>query len=215
MNIANYIDHTVLKADCTPNDIKQICQEAIEFGFRAVCIPPFYISLAKRKLIDSNVRVATVISFPMGYSTTFAKVEEIKRAILDGADEVDIVVNLAAIKSGNWNYVKSDLESTTRAAQLRGRLVKVIFEVNLLDQEEIEKLCKICTEVEVDFVKTSTGFSGTKVTTEVITLLKNNLAPSIKIKAAGGIRSKADAESLITAGADRLGSSASIAIVSG
>jgi len=151
----------------------------------------------------------------MGYSTTFSKVEEIKRAILDEADEVDIVVNLAAIKSGNWHYVKSDLESTTRTAQLRGRVAKVIFEVNLLNREEIEKLCKICNEVEVDFVKTSTGFNGNKVTAEVITLLKNNLDTTIKIKAAGGIRSKADAESLIIAGADRLGSSASIAIVSG
>ncbi|MEL6923717.1 MAG: deoxyribose-phosphate aldolase [Bacteroidota bacterium] len=215
MNIANYIDHTALKADCTPEDVKQICKEALQFGFRAVCIPPYYVSMASRMLDETSVHVATVIGFPMGYSTTFAKVEEIKRAILDGVDEVDIVVNLAAVKSKNWNYIKSDMESTTRTAQMRGKVVKAILEVSLLNREEIEKLCEICNQVEVDFVKTSTGFHNSRVDAEIVRLLREKLAPSIKVKAFGGISSKEDAQDLISAGADRLGSSASIAIVSG
>ena len=214
MNIATFIDHTLLKADSSPDDITQLCNEAVQFEFRAVCVPPYYVNLASNVVAETGVKVATVIGFPMGYAATAAKVEEIKRAINDGVDEVDIVINIAAVKNKHWSYVKNDIDSTTRTAQLRGKIVKIIFETSLLTQDEIQKLCEICNQVEVDFVKTSTGYNGEGATTELVKLLKTNLTNSIKVKAAGGIKSKADAEELISAGADRLGSSSSIAIMS-
>jgi deoxyribose-phosphate aldolase len=214
MSLARKIDHTVLKADCTPEDVAQLCHEALEHGFAAVCIPPYYIKHAVNILEDSMVAVATVIGFPMGYSNTPSKVEEIKRAIDEGIDEVDVVINIAAVKDGNWNFVKNDIDSTTRAAHLKGKIVKIILETTLLTAEEIQKLCEICSEVGVNYVKNSTGFNGS-ATVEIISNLRNLLHEDVKIKAAGGIRTTADAEKLVAAGADRLGSSSGVQIVKG
>ncbi|MFT4973619.1 MAG: deoxyribose-phosphate aldolase, partial [Saprospiraceae bacterium] len=149
MSLARKIDHTILKADCTPEDIVQLCHEALEYEFAAVCVPPYYIKQAVNILEDSMVSVATVIGFPMGYSNTPSKVEEIKRAIDEGIDEVDVVINIAAVKDGNWNFVKNDVDSTTRAAHLKGKVVKIILETDLLTTEEIEKICEICSAVGV------------------------------------------------------------------
>lgn len=207
------IDHTVLKPDCRSEDIKRICAEAVDFQFRAVCIPPFFVKGATNWLKDTEVKIATVIGFPLGYSATAAKVEEIKRAINDGADEFDVVVNISAIKDNQWSFVKNDIDSMTRAAHLKGKVVKVILETALLTEEEILRLCDICKEIEVDFVKTSTGYNGLGATTEIVQFLKNALPKEIKIKASGGIRNPQQAQDLINAGATRIGTTAGVAIM--
>ena len=213
MNFASVIDHTILKPDCSLDDIKRVCAEAIEHGFATVCVPPYFIKDAARLLKDSNIKVATVIGFPFGYNATVAKVEEIKRAINDEIDELDVVINIAAVKSGQWNYVKNDIESMTMAAHLKGKIIKVIFETALLTKDEIKKLCEICNEKGVDFVKTSTGFNGSGASVEMVQFLKENLSPKIKIKASGGIKTKDQAEALVNAGSDRLGTSSGLDLI--
>lgn len=215
MQLAEKIDHTILKPDCTLQDIKGVCEEARSYGFFSVCVPPFYVKDAVQCLENTPVKVTTVIGFPMGYATTPAKVEEIKRAIDDGAGEVDAVVNICAIKSGNWNYVRNDIDSMTRIAHLRGKHIKIILETAMMTQEELEKLCKICTDSEVDFVKTSTGILAAGANADTVSWLRANLPASIKIKASGGVRSFQDARLLVEAGADRLGCSASVQIMQG
>jgi len=212
MDLAKLIDHTVLLPDCSSEDIEALCEEAHKHRFAAVCVPPYFVRDVVRKLEDSPVRVATVIGFPMGYACTPAKVEEVKRAIEEGVDEVDVVINICAVKNGHWAYVKNDIESMTMATHARGKVIKVILEVGLLDEEEIKQLCEICNQVGVNFVKTSTGLNG-GATVEVITVLREQLNDQIKIKASGGIRNREAAEALIEAGAARLGTSAGTEII--
>ncbi len=213
MNFASVIDHTILKPDCSIDDIKKVCSEAITHQFAAVCVPPYFIKDAARLLEGEKVKVSTVIGFPMGYSATPSKVEEIKRAINDDIDELDVVINIAAVKSGHWNHVKNDIDSITIAAHLKGKIIKIILETTLLTEDEIKTLCAICNEKGVDFVKTSTGFNGPGATKEMVRFLKDNLSPKIKIKASGGIKTKEQAEALIKAGADRLGTSSGLDLV--
>lgn len=213
VEIASSIDHTYLRADCSAADIKMLCREALIHGFKAVCIPPYYVTTAKRILQDSGIKVSTVIGFPMGYSTTGAKVEEIKRACNDGADELDVVVNIAAIKDKDWNTVKNDIDSITMITHLRGKKIKLIIEMGLLDEMEIVKVCDLANKAGVDFVKTSTGFNNTLTTPDDVLFLRNILPPSIKIKAAGGIRTQSDAIAMIQAGADRIGTSSGLKII--
>lgn len=213
MNLGKIIDHTILKPDCTVDDIKQVCTEASNNEFAAVCVPPFYVKEASHFLKDSPIKIATVIGFPMGYSTIPAKVEEIKRAINDGVDELDVVINICAVKSNNWNYVKNDIDSVTRISHMRGKTIKIIFEMNLLNQEQVKKLCEICNEFGVDYVKTSTGFQGGGATVKRVSLLREHLSSNIKIKASGGIKKRKDALALVEAGADRLGCSASLKLI--
>lgn len=213
MNIANFIDYTILKADCTLDDIKRICSEAAHYQFVAVCIPPFYVHYAAEALAATNVKVATVVGFPMGYSQTPAKVEEIKRAIEDGANEVDVVINICAVKAGHWNYVRNEIDSMVMAAHLRGKVIKVILETGLLTDNELSHLAKICLETQPDFVKTSTGFNGEGATVEVVSRLKQLLNGEIKIKASGGIRTREAALQMIEAGAHRIGSSSGVAMM--
>ncbi len=214
MNLASKIDHTLLKIDASEKEVKRVCAEAKEYGFAAVCIPPYFVRKCKLWLSDTNVKVATVVGFPLGYAHTPAKVEEARRAIDEGADEIDMVINIIALKAGDWNYLKNELTSVTTIVQLRGGKLKVILETGLLTETEIIKACELCAEMTVDFVKTSTGFTPQGATVETIKLLRAHLPKSIKIKASGGIRDKAFALQLIEAGADRLGSSASVSIVS-
>lgn len=214
VDIATMIDHTYLRADCSIADIKVLCNEALRYGFKTVCIPPYYIFQAKKILGDSRVKICSVIGFPMGYSTTGAKVEEIKRASNDGVDELDVVVNIAAVKSNDWNTVRNDIESTTMISHLKGKKMKLIIEMGLLEEDEIIKVCEIATKAGVDFIKTSTGFNNTITTPEDISFLKSVLPPSIKVKASGGIRTKADALAMLQAGADRIGTSSGIRIIS-
>ncbi len=212
MNIAATIDHTNLKTDCTQKQIEQLCTEAKEHGFAAVCVPPYFVVSAGRLLKGTNVKIATVIGYPLGFSGTFAKVEEIKRAIDEGADELDVVINIAAVKDKNWNHINSDIDSCVSAAHMRGKIIKVILETSLLTEEEILKMCEICTERQVDYVKTSTGKAG-GATLKAVELLRKNLPANIKIKASGGIRDRQRAMRMLEVGADRLGSSSGVAIV--
>jgi deoxyribose-phosphate aldolase len=214
MNLAAKIDHTLLKADASEKEVKKICAEAKEYGFAAVCIPPYFVRKCKLWLSDSKVKVATVVGFPLGYSHTPAKVEEARRAIDEGADEVDMVINIIALKAGDWNYLKNELTSVATIVQLRGGKLKVILETGLLTESEIIKACGLCAEMTVDFVKTSTGSIQPGATVEAVKLLRANLPKAVKIKASGGIRDKAFALQLIEAGADRIGCSASVSIVS-
>ena len=213
MNLAGVIDHTVLKPDCRISDIKLLCEEAVQLGFFAVCLPPFYVQDAARILKNSNIKVATVIGFPNGYAATAAKVEEIKRAIDEGADELDVVINICAVKDGKWNFVRNDIESMTLATHSRGKVLKVILETGLLTKEEMLRICDICSDVKVNFVKTSTGINGAGASESVVRLLRAHLPQSIKIKASGGIRNAQDAQSMMDAGASRIGTSSGVEIV--
>lgn len=213
MNLAASIDHTLLRPNSTIAEVRQLCAEAKQHHFAAVCVSPYFVKKAVDLLADSPVKVATVIGFPNGYSTTAAKVEEIKRALNDGADEVDVVINISAVKDSNWHYVANDIDSTTMAVHLRGKVIKIILETDLLEQEEVLKLCEICEKVGVNYVKTSTGFNGGGATVATVQLLRKHLSEDIKIKASAGIRSADTAAQLLAAGASRLGTSASVAIV--
>lgn len=214
MNISRYIDHTILKVDCTEADIRKLCQEAVDFGFVAVCLPPYFIQFAVQTFhkLKASTKITTVIGFPMGYSSTPSKIEEIKRAIDDGADEVDAVVNICAIKNRNWNYVANDIDSMTTAAHLKGKQIKIILETGLLDEEEIEKLAEIVLNIKPDFVKTSTGFNGVGAEIQKVLFLQKLLKNKVAIKASGGIRNLEEASAFIEAGATRIGTSAGIMI---
>lgn len=213
MSIAEFFDHTLLKPETTVDQVRQLCQEAIEYQFAGVCIPPYYVAQAAQVLNGQLPRLATVAGFPLGYSATAAKVEEIKRAIEEGAQEVDVVVNIAAIKSGNWNFVRHDIDRMVTSCHLKGKIIKVIIEGGMLTPKEMEKVCAICNELEPDFAKTSTGFNGPGASVEMVKTMRSLLNDKILIKAAGGIRNAEDARLLIEAGANRLGSSSSVAII--
>ena len=211
MDINTYIEHTILKPDVTSTQIEELCQEAIKYEFAGVCIPPFFVKKAASILQDSTPKVVTVVGYPMGYDASPSKVEAAKRAIDDGADEIDMVVNIAAIKDENWSYVRNDIDSVTTAVHIKGKIIKVILETALLSGSEIKKACEICTDIGVNYVKTSTGMNG-GATPEMVEYLKENIN-GIKIKASGGIRDKSAALQLIEAGTTRIGTSAGVAWV--
>ncbi len=211
--LAKHIEHTILKPDCTAQEVRQICEEAIKHQFGGICIPPLYVRDARRILGEESLtRVVTVIGFPMGYSAIAAKSEEIKRAVEDGASDVDAVVNIAAVKSGNWTHVRHDLDSLARAAQMRGRTLKVILECGLLTPDEIKQICALVEEIKIPFVKTGTGFHGHPATPDMVRMLRQ-YAPNAKVKASGGIRTAETARLLLEAGAERIGTSSSLAII--
>ena len=213
MQLASYIDHTLLKADSSKEEIIQLCQDAKKYGFAAVCVPPYWVRECKNQLRDSRVKIATVVGFPMGYAATPAKVEEARRAIDEGASEIDMVINIIALKANDINYLRNELTSAGTIVQLRGGKLKVILETGLLTEKDIELACDLCTKLNVDFVKTSTGFSEQGATVEVVTLLRKLLPKYIKIKASGGIRDKKTAQAMVDAGADRIGTSNSVKIM--
>lgn len=217
MDLAPFIDHTILRPDCTPAEIQRLCAEAQKHRFAGVCVPPYFVAEARQLLAeDETIKIATVIGFPMGYSTTAAKVEEIKRAIDDGADELDVVINMCAVRSGHWNFVQNDLDRMITAVHLKNKAIKVILETGVLNEQEVLRATDICRELRADFVKTSTGYNGEGATVQVVQLLHQHLKGSgVKIKASGGIRTREDALRLVNAGAQRLGCSASVMIVNG
>lgn len=215
MNIAQYIDHTILKPTTTLEDIRKICAEATEYKFAAVCVPPPFVRNAKMMLKDSEVKVATVVGFPFGYSVAKAKIFEMQQAIEDGADEIDVVVNLVALKAGQWTYLENEIKFLVEAAHKNGRIIKVIIESGILTNDEIIKCCELYSKMDVDFVKTSTGYAEKGASVEAVHIMKAHLPEHIRIKASGGIRDFAFAKELVEAGADRLGCSASVAIVKG
>lgn len=213
MNYNKMIDHTVLKADTTKETVKRIFDEAIEYGFASVCINPCHVSYAADYLKDSDVKVCTVIGFPLGATTTATKAFEAKEAIANGADEIDMVMNIGALKDQNTDYVFHDIKAVVEAAQ--GKIVKVILETCLLTEDEIVKACQICQEAGADFVKTSTGFSTRGATIEDVKIMKATVGDSMKVKAAGGVRTYDDMVKIVEAGADRIGTSAGCSLVEG
>lgn len=215
MNIAQYIDHTLLKPATSIHELKKICEEALQYNFFSVCIPPPLVKNARSLLVDSSVKTATVIGFPFGYSVARAKVAEAQQAIQDGADELDVVINLIALKNKAWQYLELEMESIVEIAHAQNKLVKVIIESGILTNEEIIQCCELYAKTGVDFLKTSTGYAEKGATIEAVQLMRANLPSSIKIKASGGIRTYEQAEQYIKAGANRLGCSASVAIVTG
>ena len=212
MDIHKAIEHTILKPDCTIDDIRRLCEEALQYNFYGVCVPPYFVKDAAR-FLNEQAKVVTVVGFPMGYSNVPAKVEEIKRALDEEADEIDAVVNICAIKSNNWNYIKNELDSIARAVSMRGKVLKLIIETGLLTKAEMKQVIKIAEDNDIQFIKTSTGFNGDGATVEIVKFLRENLNPKVKIKASGGIKSFEMAEKLLHAGADRIGTSNGVQIV--
>lgn len=212
--LASMIDHTVLKADAKQSDVEKICKEALEYKFASVCINPGNIQLAAKLLEGSEVKVCTVIGFPLGANTTEVKAFETKDAILKGAHEVDMVINIGKLKDKEYEYVKNDIKAVVEAAKGKA-LTKVIIETCLLTDEEKVKACELAKEAGADFVKTSTGFSTGGATPEDIKLMRETVGPNLGVKASGGVRSFADAEAVIANGATRIGASSSITICEG
>ena len=214
IEIAKFLEHTVLKPDTSLTDVRRACEESIQYGFAAVCIPPFYVRDARRILGErSNLRLATVVGFPLGYSAIAAKSEEIKRAVDEGADDIDAVLNIAAVKSENWSVVFNDIDSIARATQLRGNTLKLILECGLLNVAEMQRIIEIADEVRIKWLKTGTGFNGFPATVPMVQQLRTLAPEHMKIKAAGGIKTLAEAKALLEAGADRIGTSASMQII--
>jgi deoxyribose-phosphate aldolase len=213
ISLASYIDHTILKPTTTSSDIIKLCNEAREYEFAAVCVPPPLVGVAVEGVKGCAVKVATVIGFPFGYSATAAKLAEVEQAIADGADELDIVINLVDLREGRWAQLEEEMTVLTAKAHAGGKIVKVIIESGILSDEEIIRCCKLYTRVGVDFLKTSTGYAEKGATVEAVQLMRQHLPAAIRIKASGGIRDARFARALIAAGADRLGCSASVAIV--
>lgn len=212
-DLAKLIDHTLLSPDATRERIARLCQEAREYGFASVCVNPGWVKVAAQLLEGSQVKVCTVIGFPLGATTTLAKVMETKDAIANGADEVDMVLNIGALKSGDEDWVREDIASVVKAAD--GRVVKVILETGLLTDEEKIKASLLAKEVGASFVKTCTGFGPGNATVEDIALLRKAIGNDMGIKASGGVRDYETACRMIEAGANRIGTSSGVAIVKG
>lgn len=212
MKLEKYIDHTILKPEATVEGVKKICKEAIEYGFASVCINPFYTKLVSEELKGTDIKTCVVIGFPLGANTKEVKAFEANQAIELGAEEVDMVINVGALKDKNYEVVREDIEAVVKVVAKRA-LVKVIIETCLLTDEEKIKACEISKAAEVDFVKTSTGFSTAGATSHDVALMRKTVGEKIGVKASGGIRDYAKAVEMVKAGASRLGVSASIAIV--
>ena len=212
MELNRYIDHTLLKADATPEQIKKLCAEAKEYNFASVCVNNCYVPLASELLKGSGTKVCCVVGFPLGAMLSEAKAQETRLAVEAGAEEADMVINVGMAKEGNWDYIKSDIAAVVAAAHPKA-IVKVIIECCLLTDEEKVSACLAAKEAGADFVKTSTGFSTHGATEEDVKLMRKTVGDSMGVKAAGGIRTYADAIKMISAGANRLGASAGIAIM--
>ncbi len=213
MNLNKYIDHTVLKADTPKAKVQQIIDEAIQYDFMSVCINPTWVSFAAEKLVATDVKVCTVIGFPLGANTSTVKAFEAAEAIKNGADEVDMVINISAAKDGDWDLVESDIQAVVDAS--KDVTTKVIIETSLLTDEEKVKACQAAVRAGADFVKTSTGFSTAGATVADIALMRQTVGPDVGVKASGGVRSIADAQAMIEAGATRLGTSNGVDIMKG
>jgi deoxyribose-phosphate aldolase len=211
--VAHLIDHTLLKPEATPAQVAQLCDEARRYGFASVCINPVYVRLATEKLEGSGVAVCTVVGFPLGATTTLIKVKEARQAMADGATEIDMVIHIGALKAGDYDAVQEDIAAVAAACHAGGTLLKVIIETVLLSDEEKVIACRLAQAAGADFVKTSTGFAGGGATIEDVRLMRQTVGPQMGIKAAGGVRSYADAMAMVEAGATRIGASAGVEIV--
>lgn len=211
MNVAKMIDHTILKPNVTDADVIKVCDEAKEYGFFSVCVNPYFVKLVADQLKGSDVKVTSVIGFPLGASTTFIKAAEAKKAVEDGANEIDMVINVSALKDKKYDFVREDIAAVVDA--IRGKaILKVILETCLLTKDEIVKACELSKEAGAQFVKTSTGFSTGGATPEDVKLMKDTVGDALEVKASGGVRDYETAMKVIEAGATRIGASSSIDI---
>lgn len=215
LNIASMIDHTLLKPDATPDQIAQLCYEARKYGFASVCINPGHVKLCADLLRGSPVKVCTVIGFPLGATSPESKVYETETALRDGATEIDMVINIGALKGGDYTWVARDIRSVVETGHAAGAIVKVIIETSLLTDEEKVKACLLAKEAGADFVKTSTGFAGGGATVEDVTLMRRTVGPQMGVKASGGVHNFEEAREMVEAGATRIGASAGVKIVQG
>ncbi|HLR89307.1 MAG TPA: deoxyribose-phosphate aldolase [Atopostipes sp.] len=213
-NIAQYIDHTILNADATETDVRRICEEAKEYNFKTVCIQPYWVKYAKELLEGTEVGITTVIGFPLGANTTEIKVAEAKQAVAEGASDVDMVINIGALKSEDYDTVLNDIKAVVDAVDGQA-LVKVIIETALLTKAEKVRASELAKQAGADFVKTSTGFSTGGATLEDVRLMRATVGPDMGVKASGGVRTFEDAKAMIEVGATRIGASSGISIVEG
>jgi deoxyribose-phosphate aldolase len=211
--LAGMIDHTILKPDATPQEVEAICKEALEYNFASVCVNPSYVTLVSERLSNSTVKVCAVIGFPLGATTTGSKVYEAEEAISNGAQEVDMVINVGRLKAGDVRFVEEDIRAVVAAAHARSTIVKVIIETCLLTENEKEEACSIAKRAGSDFVKTSTGFNKGGATPADVALMRRIVGASMGVKASGGVRSYADAVLMIENGATRIGTSSGVKIV--
>lgn len=212
-NLNKHIEHTLLKQDAKYEDFIKLFDEAKKYNFLGVCVNPLYVKLAKKQLAGSNVKIVTVVGFPLGANKSQVKAYETQQAIEDGADEIDMVINVTALKNKDYEFVKKDIETVKAFCQ--DKPLKVILETDLLDKDEIKKACEICVQAKADFVKTSTGFvkNGVGAKVEDVKLMYETVAPhGLQVKASGGIRDKETAIKMIEAGAERLGTSSGVKI---
>lgn len=212
-DFAKYIDHTSLKPETTVQQIVDLCAEAREYNFASVCVNPTHVKLAARLLKDSPVKVCTVIGFPLGANTTAVKRYETQQALAEGATEVDMVMNIGALKSGDTDLVEKDIAEVCQVAHAGGAICKVILETALLTDDEKVQACLLAKKAGADFVKTSTGFGGGGATAHDVALMRQTVGPNLGVKASGGIRTFADARQMIAAGATRIGASAGVKII--
>lgn len=210
--LVSYIDHTLLKPEATPEQIRKLCREARDNNFKAVCVNPGYVSLCREELAGSGVKVATVIGFPLGATTTKAKVSEAREAVGNGADELDMVINIGLLKAGEYDLVREDIAAVVKAGGESSH-VKVILETDLLSDDEKVKACQLSVEAGATFVKTSTGFSKGGATVEDIRLMRQTVGPKVGVKASGGVRDLGALEEMIAAGANRIGTSSAVKIL--
>ena len=213
MNLAKLIDHTILKPVATQEDIRTLIQEARQYGFFSVCINPFWVAYAKELLKGSDVKVCTVVGFPLGANTTAVKVYETQDALKNGADEIDMVINIGALKARDYKTVLEDIKAVRRACE--GHVLKVINETSQLTDEEKVKACELSAEAGADFVKTSTGFTGGGATAADVALMRKSIPAHMQVKASGGVRTREDFDAMVAAGATRIGASSGVKIIEG
>jgi deoxyribose-phosphate aldolase len=214
-NIASFIDHTLLKPEASEADILKVCAEAAEYRFKSVCVNPVWVKTVKTALKGSGVLTCSVVGFPLGATPTDATTFEARGAVLDGADEIDMVINIAAARAGDKGALVEDIAAVAEAVHASGAILKVIIETALLDDAQKVLACESAVEAGADYVKTSTGFNGGGATAEDVALMRRTVGPDLGVKASGGVRSLADAQAMIAAGATRIGASSGIAIVKG
>lgn len=213
MNLAKLIDHTILKPVATQEDIRTLIQEARQYGFFSVCINPFWVAYAKELLKGSDVKVCTVVGFPLGANTTAVKVYETQDALKNGADEIDMVINIGALKARDYKTVLEDIKAVRQACE--GHVLKVIIETSQLTDEEKVKACELSAEAGADFVKTSTGFTGGGATAADVALMRKSIPAHMQVKASGGVRTREDFDAMVAAGATRIGASSGVKIIEG
>lgn len=213
MNPAKLIDHTLLKPIASKTDIERLCTEAKQYGFCSVCVNPYWVSLAKAQLKGTEVKVCTVIGFPLGANTTATKVAETKDAVANGADEIDMVLNIGALKSADLQTVLTDMQAVRAACEKQ--ILKVIIETSQLTEEEKVTACQLAAKAGADFVKTSTGFIGGGATAQDVALMRRSIPATMQVKASGGIRTREDFDAMVTAGATRIGASCGVKIIKG